>query len=198
MSDMLYGWYVTDTYGGLSDSEKEYNASKAMTFLRKQGFTKYAAAGFVGNMWTESQMNPAQWQSDTPFSGGYGLVQWTPYTKYSDWAGPDWQANGPLEMQRIQYERENGIQFTPSPEYPMWNWNTYAAMAPEEGMTVDETINLAAEVWVYNYGKPTDPASAHLPTRKYHARYVYYNCPGSIMPPWLLMWWANKNRRLIR
>ena len=197
MSAQLYGWYYTDTYGGLSQQEREHNASMAMSQLRQNGFTIYAASGIVGNMWAESLMNPGQWQGDTPFSGGYGLVQWTPYTLYSDWAGADWQNNGPKEIARILYEKANGLEFYPSTTYPQWRWNNFSRMEPTEGLSQIETVNLAASVFLYNYMRPSDPSGSEA-NRRYHARYVYEHCPGSAMPPWLLMWWNNKNRKVIR
>lgn len=196
MSAMLYGWYYTDTYGGLSQEEREYNASKAMTQLRQNGFTIYAASGIVGNMWAESLMNPGQWQGDTPFSGGYGLVQWTPYTLYSEWAGAEWENNGPKEIERILYEKANGLEFYPSTTYPQWRWGNFSRMEPEEGLTQIETVNLAASVFLYNYMRPSDPSGSEA-NRKYHARYVYEHCHGSALPPWLLLWWNNKNRKVI-
>ena len=197
MSAMLYGWYYTDTYGGLSQDEREHNASMAMTQLRQNGFTIYAASGIVGNMWAESLMNPGQWQGDTPFSGGYGLVQWTPYTLYSDWAVTDWENNGPKEIERILYEKANGLEFYPSQTYPQWRWTNFSRMEPTEGLSQIETVNLAASVFLYNYMRPSDPAGSEA-NRKYHARYVYEHCPGSVIPPWLLLWWNNKNRKVIQ
>ena len=194
---MLYGWYYTDTYGGLSQDEREHNASMAMTQLRQNGFTIYAASGIVGNMWAESLMNPGQWQGDTPFSGGYGLVQWTPYTLYSDWAVTDWENNGPKEIERILYEKANGLEFYPSQTYPQWRWTNFSRMEPTEGLSQIETVNLAASVFLYNYMRPSDPAGSEA-NRKYHARYVYEHCPGSVIPPWLLLWWNNKNRKVIQ
>lgn len=196
MNPMYNNWYYAEPNDRLTDDEKEWNANKAMTALRQSGFTIYSAAGIVGNMWAESGMNPGQWQGDTPFSGGYGLVQWTPYTLYSDWAVSDWENNGPEEIERILYEKANGLEFYPSQTYPQWRWGNFSQMVPEEGLTQDETVNLAASIFLYNYLRPSDPAGSEA-NRKYHARYVFHNCPGSIMPPWLLLWWNKHNRRLI-
>lgn len=197
MSNHIYnGWYYAEPNEDLTQEEKEYNANLMMKFLRKNGFTKFAAAGAVGNAWAESQMNPGRWQDDTEWSGGYGLMQWTPYTKYSEWAGADWQNNGPLECERLIYEREQGLQFYPSTQYPQWTYRRYCTIEPEEGLTINETINMCAEIWVYNYLRPGDP-TASLANRKYHARYVYQHCPGNIIPYWLLMKWSNMNRGII-
>lgn len=196
---MLYGWYYRDPGDpAFSDDEKTWNAGKAMTILRQHGFTIYAAAGVVGNAWAEASVNPGQWQGDTAFSGGYGIMQWTPYTLYSEWAGADWERNGPKQCQRILYERENGLEFYPSTSFPGWNWARYCAMTPdyEQGETDIDCVNKAAEIWTYNYLRPADPAST-LANRKYHARYVYQHAPGFIYPPWLLLWWNNKNLGVI-
>lgn len=196
LSDMLYGWYYTDHWNGLTEDEKEHNASAAMTLLRRGGFTIYAAAGIVGNMWAESMMNPGQWEGDTAFSGGYGLVQWTPYTLYSEWAVTDWENNGPKEIERIFYEKANGLEFYPSQVYPMWTWSRFARMGPEEGQTDIDSVNQAAEIFLYNYLRPSNPAGS-VANRRYHARYVYQHCPGSVIPVWLLGWWNLKNRKVI-
>ena len=195
MSNMLYGWYYATLGNSLTQDEREYNASRAMTVLRQNGFTIYAAAGIVGNMWAESFMNPGQWQSNTAYTGGYGLVQWSPYTDYSTWAGPDWENNGPLEMERILYERDTGLEFYPSPTYPQWTWTSFAAMVPVEGMTENETVNLAASVFLYNYLRPGDPAATEA-NRKFHARYVFEHCPGTAIPYWLLFKMSRINRHI--
>lgn len=201
MNPMYNDWYYAVPYDRLTTDEMEWNANKAMTALRQNNFTIYAAAGIVGNMWAESGMNPGQWQvinhQEIPYVGGYGLVQWTPYTNYSDWAVTDWENNGPKEIERILYERENGLEFFPSVTYPQWTWRKYSKMAPEEGLTQDETVNQAASVFLYNYLRPSDPAGSEA-NRKYLARYVFHNCPGSYIPPWLLLWWNNKNRKVIK
>ena len=200
MSNPMYnGWYYAVPYDRLTQEERDFNANKAMTLLRQNGFTVYAAAGIVGNMWAESGMNPGQWQVihgvETPYVGGYGLVQWTPYTNYSDWAVTDWENNGPKEIERILYEKANGLEFYPSQTYPQWNWRKFSQMIPEEGLTADETVNQAASVFLYNYLRPSDPSGSEA-NRKYHARYVFHNCPGSVIPAWLLFKWSKLNRRI--
>ena len=195
MSSQLNGWYYAGLNEDLTQEEKEHNATLMMTFLRKNGFTLWAAAATTGNAWAESQMNPGRWQGDTAFSGGYGLMQWTPYTKYTDWAGAEWENNGPLECERLIYERENGLQFYPSPHWPQWTYRKYCAFAPEEGLTDRETINMLTSIWVYNYLVPQNP-EASMANRQYHARYVFEHCHGTIIPYWLLFKWSKLNRRI--
>ena len=195
---MYNGWYYAEPTFRLTEEEKEFNASKAMTILRQNNFTIYAAAGVVGNMWAESGMNPGQWEGDNPYHGGYGLVQWTPWSDYWPWpaGSTDWLNNGPREMERLIYERDNNLEFWHNTTtMPGWSWSRFCALVPEQGQTINSTINLAAEVFVYRYLAPSDPAGS-LANRQYHARYVYQHCPGSVIPPWLLFKWSKLNRRI--
>ena len=63
----------------------------------------------------ESYINPAQWETQYPIygAGGFGLVQWTPWTNFSEWAGSGWETNYNKQLQRIQYELDNGLQWIP-------------------------------------------------------------------------------------
>lgn len=76
----------------LNKEEMTNNAKLIYSYLTKKGWSLNAIAGMLGNMESESTINPAIWQNldNTNVSGGYGLVQWTPSTNYTDWAN----ANG--------------------------------------------------------------------------------------------------------
>ena len=177
LSDMYYGWYCTNTYMGLSSTEKDYNCSKAMGYLLRNGFTREAASAIIGNMWAESGMSPGQWEGGTPYSGGYGLLQWTPYTLYSQWAGPDWENNGNLQMDRLMYEKANGLEFYRTAPFNM-SFNEFAVSTL--------STDYLTEVFEKSYLRPSNP-DATLANRQYHARYVYQNIPSGVTPPaWLL------------
>ena len=185
MANTYLGWYYTNVYMSLTQDEKDHNARLAMAFLLRQGFTRESAAAIVGNMWAESGLSPGQWQGGTPYSGGYGLLQWTPYTLYSDWAVTDWENNGPKQMERLMYEKANGLEFYRTPP-----WN----MSFTEFSQSTQNTDFLTEVFVYSYLRPADP-SATMANRKYHARYVYENITGGIgLPPWLLGWLKNRKR----
>lgn len=194
LSELINGWYCVNDYGALTQDEKRHNAQLAMSYLRRNGFTIYAAAGIVGNMWAESQMSPGQWQGNTEYSGGYGLVQWTPYTLYSEWAGPGWENNGQKQMERISYEKANGLEFYPSSAYPQWRWGNFSELEPSEGETINEAINKATDIFLRNYLRPSNP-DATLANRQYHARWVYENAPGTVLDKWLLLYWSKRNRK---
>lgn len=83
-------WTISNNY--LTESQMQGNALEVYNFFSARGWSLNAIAGMLGNMERESNINPGLWQSLNygNYSGGYGLVQWTPATNYTDWAS----ANG--------------------------------------------------------------------------------------------------------
>lgn len=67
----------------LSEAQQLENAQYMATWFSGRGYTKNAICGLLGNMSQESNMNPGFWQRG---GSGYGLVQWTPGSKYRNWA----------------------------------------------------------------------------------------------------------------
>lgn len=106
------GWIAKNAY--LSAEERQHNAKLVWQYFGSRGWTLNAVCAMLGNMETESTINPGIWESLIVNGRGYGLVQWTPYTKYSEWAGVGWQNNGNKQCERIVYEMENGLQWTPN------------------------------------------------------------------------------------
>lgn len=116
-----YGTYWGNTYdtsNPLTMEQMQVNARYIYNFLINRGWTLNAICGLLGNLQTESTINPGRWQSDRvegDSSGhGYSLTQWTPYTKYTEWATTTGYVD-PSEMDvalsRILYEVENNIQW---------------------------------------------------------------------------------------
>lgn len=176
------GWISKNAY--LSRSEMENNADLVHVFFRSKGWTDNAIAAMLGNMQTESSINPGIWENLTvPPEGttnvGYGLVQWTPYTKYSEWAGDSWQDNGPKQCERIIWELENNTQYYATASYPLtFREFTQSTQSPE----------YLAYAWLYNYERP---ASLNQPQRQTQARswYTYITgrpAPTLDLPIWLL------------
>ena len=77
---------VTEGYSGLNNSEQETNATYIYNALIDAGFTKNAACGVLGNIERECGFNPGAWQVSNNTSYGFGLVQWTPATKFINYA----------------------------------------------------------------------------------------------------------------
>lgn len=99
----------------LTREQQQQNAREIWGYFQPHNWTLESVSGMLGNMEVESYINPAQWENGQPFYvGGFGLVQWTPYTKYSEWAGNGWETNYNKQLDRIQYELENGLQWDPN------------------------------------------------------------------------------------
>ena len=79
-------WTISNNY--LSESQMQGNALEVYKYFAGKGWTLNAIGGILGNMEKESNINPGLWQSLKygNYSGGYGLVQWTPATNYTNWA----------------------------------------------------------------------------------------------------------------
>ena len=77
---------VTAGSSGLTTDEQEVNATYIYNKLRNSGFTKNAACGILGNMERECGFNPGAWQVLNNTSYGFGLVQWTPATRFINYA----------------------------------------------------------------------------------------------------------------
>src|SRR5699024_8041502 len=98
----------------LSQSEMDNNAQIIASYLTNKGWTKVAISGMLGNMQAESTINPGIWQSLSANPNlGYGLVQWTPSTKWSAWAAQHGYAmdDGNGQLERILYEVANNLQW---------------------------------------------------------------------------------------
>ena len=105
-----YGLFYTGNRN-LSSSERKVNAQYILNYLRAKGWTKNAVCGMLGNIEVESYLCPGVWQGfkvdvDT---GGFGLPQWTPATKYFGWACEEGYLydNIDAQLERILYEVAN-------------------------------------------------------------------------------------------
>lgn len=119
MSDWLAVYTNGSAAASWTKKARSHNVDIMYKYFRRQGWNIAALAAMLGNIEYESWLNPGQWETNYPIegSGGFGLVQWTPYTKFSQWAGSDWKTNYDKQMHRIQYELENGIQWIPTATY---------------------------------------------------------------------------------
>lgn len=92
MATMEYGWTTGYTNWTISGSPALENAKIGFDYLTSHGFTTKSACGVLANLWAESGMNPGQWQHGYSIYSssklcGFGLGQWTPWTKYSAYIG---------------------------------------------------------------------------------------------------------------
>lgn len=154
----------------LSQTEMKHNALLVRDRLSAAGFSINAIAAILGNMQTESSINPGIWQDLKPNKGGYGLVQWTPASKYIEWAGSDWEGNGDKECERIAYEFANDIQYAKTKTYPLTASNF---------KTSDKAPAYLANAFLYNYERPKN---LNQPKRGKQAEYWYEFLTGKEPP----------------
>lgn len=153
----------------LSESESLNNAQIVANFFTAQGWTPDAIAALCGNMRHESSINPNMWEYGYGHSRdrGYGLVQWTPASKYIDWAtsnGMPW-ANGDSQLARIDFEQQEGIQWISTPLYPM-TFNQFTRSTGD--------ISYLTQAFTWNYERPArGPGEESMPARIAFAQRVF-------------------------
>ena len=71
----------------LTEDQSLQNAQIVADLCMGWGWDKASICALCGNMVKESWINPNIWEFGKNHSTqyGYGLVQWTPYTKYTNW-----------------------------------------------------------------------------------------------------------------
>ena len=187
-------WWAkrTDAPPGITTAQQENNVNIIATYFRGQGWTDNAIAAMLGNMQVESFLNPAQFEMGYNYAAnrGFGLVQWTPRTKFSSWAGTDWETNYNKQLQRISYELANGLQWSTVPINMSFYDFTRSTLS----------VDYLTEVFLRDYENPQDWA-ASLAIRQSYANnwYTYLGntpTPGLNLPIWLLfkIRWQNKGR----
>lgn len=120
-----YGSYFGNDYNSsnaLTMEQMRVNAKYIYSYLKAEGWTLNAIAGVLGNMQHESSINPGRWEGNDVGDGpGYGLTQWTPYTKYTEWVVLNGYSD-PSEMDanltRLVYEFSHAVQYYPTDNYP--------------------------------------------------------------------------------
>lgn len=155
----------------LTESEMTVNARFIYGYLTSRGWSPTAVCGMLGNMETESSINAGIWQNLDAgnTSLGYGLVQWTPATKYLNWC----EARGlepsalPSALARIEWELENGEQFYPTDDYPL----TF-----REFKVSTRSASYLAWTFLRNYERP---AEQNQPARATQAEKWYSLLKGS-------------------
>lgn len=157
----------------LSEAEMQNNARIIYDIFNSYGWSINAIAGMLGNMEIESTINPGIWQNldDTRPDLGFGLVQWTPSTNFTDWAdanGYDWD-DGDAQCYNIEYETIPAGEWIPTSEYPL----SFADFK----VSTDTPENLAY-AFMNEYERPRNRVQ---PARKTAAR-KWYNYLNNIQP----------------
>ena len=167
------------------------NAYCIATYLLAQGWQFEAICGVFGNIESEGLFSPGKWENGHLFDTGYGfgLVQWTPATKFVNWAagiwGNDdpwnpWYYSGWYECYRLAMEGKYNLSTqwlqTPTYQFSIQNFVTGAALV---GNTAIERVEFAASAWLYDYERPGNYSSENV--RRARA-ILWYNRFASLFP----------------
>lgn len=174
---MIGNWTNGPAMQSLTQDERERNAREIWGYFQNQGWTLESVSGMLGNMQIESGINPAQWEEAYPIygAGGFGLVQWTPWTNYTDWAGSGWETNYTKQLDRIMYELNNGLQWIPVAQDGNMSFYDYTQSTQdpgdlamifergyERGTPMESQRRAAAADW-YQYLGGAGPLFPHVP-----------------------------------
>jgi N-acetylmuramoyl-L-alanine amidase len=144
-------YYAENRY--LTTDELLQNAKCIFDYLTKTThWSANAVCGLLGNTFVESKHNPSAWENNKVgnLDRGYGIVQWTPASKYLDWAKSMGYAATDMEGQllRLKYEMDNGFQYYKTDDYPL----TF-----KQFIVSDKSPDYLAKAFIYNYERPGNP-----------------------------------------
>lgn len=183
-------WITGNMY--LSRSEMDNNAVKFYYTMTRLGCSYNAILGMLANIEHESNINPGIWEELRVRWRGYGLTQWSPYTKYSNWAGSDWENNGQKECERIIYEGNYGIsQYDANQWFSNW-YAPYVGYPEQPPISLFDYLRetalspkVLADYWLLYYEHPDE---SNIPNRiaQHQSLVDYYNNllgGGAPVPP---------------
>lgn len=174
------GWVASNKYLGMKDMK---NNAGVIYSMRGSRWSVEAISAILGNMQTESTINPGIWESLKPYWRGYGLVQWTPYTKLTDWImstrGIDLEQALVMyndQLARIDYEAQEGLQWFENPNAPI---KTPPITLSEFLISKNPPSELANWfLWFYEH-----PGETIQPNRAKQADFWYEYLTGERPPP---------------
>lgn len=203
---MAWNYDYTDGYTGwtLYGEEQTENAQlcfNALSRATNPRITRQAASGIVGNFTYESGLNTGQWEHGYNMDPayGFGLGQWTPSTKYTNWLTTDTieeRVNGDNQIDFLLEKIDQWSTYyvdmeTGYSSYYDVTVPIFPTMADYLRSTEDpETLAVA---WMV-YWERGDAQSAHFDERKEYARYWYDNLDYSGGLIWLYAKAANRWR----
>lgn len=138
----------------LTEAQSLDNAQLVANRLIKNGWVKESICALCGNMRHESSLNPNMYEFGMSWGAdrGFGLVQWTPRSKYWNWAlqkgfKESELRDGEAQMDRIDYEAKNGLQWIATPNYPE-SFKTFRSNGTKK------SIEYLTKAFIWNYERP--------------------------------------------
>lgn len=141
-----YAWIAKNDY--LSETEMQNNAFCFYSYMYFRGWSLNAISGALACIQHESTVNPGIWESlIVDPSRGFGLVQWTPSTNFTDWADQKGYSHDSGDAQCEWIDTQTGVvgQWIPTSNYPE-TWDEFKTSEKSPGY-----LSLA---WEYNFERP--------------------------------------------
>lgn len=167
--------WIDDYQRWLSEDESLQNAQLVVNHFAGTDWTPESLSAMCGNMRHESSINPNMYEFGYAWSAdrGFGLVQWTPRSKYWNWAVSQGlpPRDGNSQLARIDYEVNNNIQWVAnrlsiSPPYPAGLSSYNGSFADFRQNADNLSISELTEAFMWNYEGPNyNAAIASLPSR---------------------------------
>ena len=161
--------WVNEYQTWLTESQSLQNAQMVVNFLSGKDWSKEAIAALIGNMRHESSINPNMYEYGYAWGDdrGFGLVQWTPRSKFWNWGISKGYTekqlrSGDSQLARIDYEVDNDIQYIANGHSARYGYETrydfsFADFRQNtQGLTVDQLT----EAFMWNYEGPAYSAGA--------------------------------------
>lgn len=136
----------------LTEAQSLENAQLVVNRMLKNGWSKNAICAVLGNMRHESSVNPNMYEYEYAWveDRGFGLVQWTPRSKYWNWAlnngySENELRDGEAQLDFMDYEMKNGIQWISTPNYPL---------SYKEFSVSKASLDYLTQAFTWNYERP--------------------------------------------
>lgn len=180
--------WISDYQRWLNQEESLNNAQMVVNHFKGTDWSNEAISALCGNMRHESSINPDMYEYGYAWGDdrGYGLVQWTPRSKYWNWAVANNldPRSGDSQLARIDYEVENNIQWIPTSEF---GGMTFKQFRTNSGSW---SVDYLTEAFTWCYERPNRNAGEEsMAARKAFARQCLVdldftgNGGGGITPP---------------
>jgi hypothetical protein len=151
----------------LTEQQSLENGQLVVNHFVGSDWTQQSLSALLGNMRHESSINPNMYEYgyDWVDDRGYGLVQWTPRSKYWDWAVGNGLTpeKGESQLARIDYEIENNIQWIANGHRVRYGLESKYDFSFEVFRTNSLNLSIAelVEAFMWNYEGPNYQAGTN-------------------------------------
>ena len=182
---MINMTWINDYRVWLTPTQSLQNAQKVVDYLYtpNRDWSKESISALIGNMRHESSVNPNMYEYGYDWSAdrGFGLVQWTPRSKFWNWGvqrgyTESQLRSGDAQLARIDYEVNNNIQYIADGHRRRYgreskydfNFAAFRTNSPRL------TVNQLTEAFMWNYEGPNYTAGLNsLNDRQAFARRAF-------------------------